>query len=111
MWVNVIFSSSGVAPGQYNMSHILLCFRRDCGLEQFVPPSLLDSMKGKDVRKMIQQYLKMNQSLSAPGQKQLTALQAKLHYLKIISELKTFGSRIFMVTLLVSVRSRWLVQC
>ena len=45
--------------------------------------------------------MKLNQNLTAPGQKQLTALQAKLHYMKIVSELKTFGSRVFMVTLLV----------
>ncbi|XP_064608922.1 uncharacterized protein LOC135473057 isoform X2 [Liolophura sinensis] len=89
-----------VMSSNLNNKISLKTVERDCGLERFVPPSLLDSMKGKDVRKMIQQYLKMNQSLSAPGQKQLTALQAKLHYLKIISELKTFGSRIFMVTLL-----------
>ena len=58
-------------------------------------------MKMKDLRKVLAQSLKMNQNLTAPGQKQLTALQAKLHYMKIVSELKTFGSRVFMVTLLV----------
>uniref|UniRef100_A0A2C9KQ58 FERM domain-containing protein n=1 Tax=Biomphalaria glabrata TaxID=6526 RepID=A0A2C9KQ58_BIOGL len=60
----------------------------------------MESMKSRDLRKMLSQYMKMNQSLTAPGQKQLTAIQAKLHYMKIISELKTFGSRVFMVTLL-----------
>ncbi|XP_055959064.1 uncharacterized protein LOC126829506 [Patella vulgata] len=73
---------------------------KECGLDKFVPRSLVDHMKGKDLRKMLNQYLKQNQSLTAPGQKQLTALQAKLHYMKIVSELKTFGSRVFMVTLL-----------
>ncbi|KAL8614814.1 hypothetical protein ACOMHN_055840 [Nucella lapillus] len=73
---------------------------RDCGLDRFVSRSLLESMKGKELKRMLTQYLKMNQSLAAPGQKQLTALQAKLHYMKIVSRLKTFGSRVFMVTLL-----------
>lgn len=77
------------------------CLSKECGLEKFVSKSLRESMKGKDLKRMLAQYLKMNQSLAAPGQKQLTALQAKLHYMKIISELKTFGSRVFMVTLLV----------
>ena len=74
---------------------------KECGLDKFVSKSLLESMKGKDLKRMLSQYLKMNQSLAAPGQKQLTALQAKLHYMKIVGELKTFGSRVFMVTLLV----------
>ncbi|KAK7097654.1 hypothetical protein V1264_004600 [Littorina saxatilis] len=73
---------------------------KECGLDKFVSKSLMDSMKGKDLKRMLTQYLKMNQSLAAPGQKQLSALQAKLHYMKIVGELKTFGSRVFMVTLL-----------
>lgn len=83
-------------------THHLFCFlRKESGLDKFVAHSLLENMKSKDLRKMLAQYMKMNQSLTAPGQKQLSALQAKLHYMKIISELKTFGSRVFMVTLLV----------
>ncbi|KAH9504798.1 FERM and PDZ domain-containing protein 4 [Bulinus truncatus] len=65
------------------------------GLDKFVAHSLIESMKSRDLRKTLSQFMKMNQSLTAPGQKQLTALQAKLHYMKIISELKTFGSRVF----------------
>ncbi|XP_059147395.1 uncharacterized protein LOC131935096 isoform X2 [Physella acuta] len=70
------------------------------GLDKFVARSLIENMKSKDLRKMLAQYMKANQSLTAPGQKQLTALQAKLHYMKIVSELKSFGCRVFMVTLL-----------
>ncbi|XP_033743319.1 LOW QUALITY PROTEIN: uncharacterized protein LOC117329473 [Pecten maximus] len=73
---------------------------KECGLEKFVPSTQLESMKGKDLRKLLSQQLKVNQNLTPPGQKQLSALQAKLHYVKIVSELKTFGSRVFMVTLL-----------
>ena len=66
-----------------------------------MPKPLLESMKTKDVRKMISHYMKANNNLTAPGQKQLTALQAKLHYMKLISELRTFGGKCFMATLVV----------
>ena len=45
----------------------------------------------------------MNTNLTAPGQKNLTALQAKLHYLKIISELPSYGAKCFSTTLSVSI--------
>ena len=76
--------------------------RKDCGLERFVPCSLLDSMKGKDLRKILGHCMKANQNLSAPGQKQLTALQAKLHYLKILGEVRSFGGKCFVATHVVS---------
>ena len=40
-------------------------------------------------------FLKLNQNLVASGQKQLTALQAKLHYLNIISQLPSYGAKCF----------------
>ncbi|XP_035225334.1 uncharacterized protein LOC118197886 isoform X2 [Stegodyphus dumicola] len=72
---------------------------RECGLDRFVPVSLLDTMKRKELRKLLGHFLKQNQSLCAPGQKNLTALQAKLHYLKIISELPSYGSKCFSTNL------------
>ncbi|XP_064482269.1 uncharacterized protein LOC135395026 isoform X2 [Ornithodoros turicata] len=68
---------------------------RECGLKRFVPASLLETMKRKELRKLLGHYLKQNQALSAPGQKQLTALQAKLHYLKIVGELPSYGAKCF----------------
>ncbi|XP_076368098.1 uncharacterized protein LOC143255775 isoform X2 [Tachypleus tridentatus] len=68
---------------------------KECGLERFVPLSLLETMKRKELRKLLGHFMKQNQSLAAPGQKQLTALQAKLHYLKIISEHPGYGARWF----------------
>ena len=76
--------------------------RKEPGLDHFLPLSLLNSSKGKDVRKMLSHYLRASHSLTAPGQKQLTALQAKLHYLKIVGELKMFGAKSFIATFVVS---------
>lgn len=52
-------------------------------------------MKRKELRKLLSHFVKVNQQLTAPGQKQLTALQAKLHYLKIIAELPSYGAKCF----------------
>ena len=52
--------------------------------------------------------MKLNQGLIAPGQKQVTPLQAKLHYMKIVSELRSFGGKCFLATLVVS--NVWLVD-
>lgn len=86
--------SSGL-QGKINIKAI----ERECGLDRFVPLSLLETMKRKELRKLLAHFLKQNQSLSAPGQKQLTALQAKLHYLKIISELPSYGAKCFSTNL------------
>lgn len=68
---------------------------RECGLKRFVPASLLETMKRKELRKLLGHFLKQNQALSAPGQRQLTPLQAKLHYLKIVGELPSYGAKCF----------------
>ena len=76
--------------------------RREYGLERFVPTSLVEAMKRKELRKLLSHFVKVNQQLTAPGQKQLTALQAKLHYLKIISELPSYGAKCFSTNFKVS---------
>ena len=68
-----------------------------------MPNSLAESMKRKELKKLLGHFLKMNTNLTAPGQKNLTALQAKLHYLKIISELPSYGAKCFSTTLSVSI--------
>ena len=52
---------------------------------------------------MLGHFMKLNQGLIAPGQKQVTPLQAKLHYMKIVSELRSFGGKCFLATLVVSI--------
>ncbi|XP_022327026.2 uncharacterized protein LOC111126576 isoform X7 [Crassostrea virginica] len=73
---------------------------KECGIEKFVPYSHLEQMKPKELRKILGNQMKINQNLTPPGQKHLSSMQAKLHYMKIVTEQKTFGSRVFMVTLL-----------
>ncbi|XP_057191709.1 FERM and PDZ domain-containing protein 4 isoform X1 [Triplophysa rosa] len=67
---------------------------KEWGLAQFLPPAVLSSMKEKNIRKALTHILKTNQNLVPPGKK-LTALQAKVHYLKYLSELRLYGGRVF----------------
>lgn len=75
--------------------NILMFYRREFGLERFVPVSLMSTMKRKELRKLIGHFLKLNHNLSPTGQKSLTSLQAKLYYLNIISELPSYGAKCF----------------
>ena len=77
---------------------------KECGgLERFVPTSLTESMKKKELRKLLAHFLKLNSNLVSHGQKFLTGLQAKLHYLKIISELPSYGAKCFSTNISVSI--------
>lgn len=51
-------------------------------------------MKRKEIRKLVGHFLKLHASMAGPG-KQLTALQAKLHYLDIVSQLPSYGAKCF----------------
>lgn len=63
-------------------------------MERFVPASLLENMKRKEVRKLIGHFLKLHSNMAGPG-KQLTSLQTKLHYLDIVSQLPSYGAKCF----------------
>lgn len=79
--------------------------RREFGLERFVPVSLMETMKRKELRKIIGHFLKMNQNMttaSGLGHKSLTSLQAKLYYLNIISQLPSYGAKCFSTNIRVS---------
>ncbi|KAI4458585.1 membrane associated guanylate kinase-related [Holotrichia oblita] len=67
---------------------------REFGLERFVPASLLEKMKRKEVRKLVAHFLKLHANMAGPG-KQLTSLQAKLHYLDIVGQLPSYGAKCF----------------
>ncbi|XP_056883773.1 LOW QUALITY PROTEIN: FERM and PDZ domain-containing protein 4-like [Takifugu flavidus] len=73
--------------------------QKEWGLSLFLPPAVLSSMKEKNIKKALTHILKTNQNLVPPGKK-LTALQAKVHYLRYLSELKLYGGREFQSILL-----------
>ncbi|MFT7817993.1 FERM and PDZ domain-containing protein 4 isoform X1 [Arapaima gigas] len=72
---------------------------KEWGFSFFLPPSVLSSMKEKNIKKALTHILKTNQNLVPPGKK-LTALQAKVHYLKYLSDLRLYGGRVFRSVLL-----------
>lgn len=69
--------------------------RKEFGLDKFVPVSLMESMKRKELRKLLTQLLKFNQEITGTPHKTLTSLQAKLYYLTIMSELPSYGAKCF----------------
>jgi hypothetical protein len=68
--------------------------RREFGLERFVPTSLIDGMKRKELRRLVSHFLKLNSQMTGSS-KVLTQLQAKIHYLDIISGLPSYGAKCF----------------
>ncbi|NXK83929.1 FRPD4 protein, partial [Amazona guildingii] len=71
---------------------------KEWGLETFIPSAVLQSMKEKNIKKALSHLVKANQNLVPPGKK-LSALQAKVHYLKFLSDLRLYGGRVFKATL------------
>ncbi|XP_078532430.1 FERM and PDZ domain-containing protein 1 isoform X2 [Lissotriton helveticus] len=87
-------------PQKISMKYI----EKDWGIENFISPTLLRNMRGKDIKKAINFHMKRNQALLDPRQKPLSAAQVRLSYLKILGELKTYGGKIFNATLLLQDR-------
>nr|XP_056715640.1 FERM and PDZ domain-containing protein 3 [Euleptes europaea] len=67
---------------------------KEWGLEPFLPPSLLQGIKDKSLRKALSQQLKAHQSQPPCGTK-VSTTQAKLQYLRILNELPTFAGVLF----------------
>lgn len=74
---------------------LLFVFRKDFGLERFVPSSLLETMKRKELRKVLTHLLKLNYTMTGTSHKCLTTLQSKVYYLTIISQLPSYGAKCF----------------
>ncbi|NXP43392.1 FRPD3 protein, partial [Heliornis fulica] len=66
---------------------------KEWGLEPFLPPSLLQLIKEKSLRKTLSKQLKAHQN--QPGGTKVSAAQAKLQYLRILNELPTFAGVLF----------------
>ncbi|XP_060148599.1 FERM and PDZ domain-containing protein 3 isoform X1 [Globicephala melas] len=67
---------------------------KEWGLEPFLPPSLLQGIKEKNLRKSLSQQLKAHQTHPSSSTKG-SAIQAKLQYLRILNELPTFTGVLF----------------
>ncbi|NXJ35710.1 FRPD3 protein, partial [Ciconia maguari] len=66
---------------------------KEWGLEPFLPPSLLQLIREKSLRKSLSQHLKAHQN--QPGSTKVSTAQAKLQYLRILNELPTFAGVLF----------------
>ncbi|XP_074669465.1 FERM and PDZ domain-containing protein 1 isoform X1 [Strix aluco] len=81
---------------------------RDWGIENFISPTLLRNMRGKDIKKAISYHMKRNQVLLDPRQKHmLAAVQVRLSYLQILGDLKMYNGRIFNATLMLQDRESY----
>lgn len=60
-----------------------------------MPTSLIDGMKLKELRRLVSHFLKLNSQMTGSSTKVLTQLQAKIHYLDIISGLPSYGAKCF----------------
>lgn len=60
-----------------------------------MPTSLIDGMKRKELRRLITHFLKLNAQMTGSSTKTLTQLQAKIHYLDIVSGLPSYGAKCF----------------
>ncbi|NXN72753.1 FRPD1 protein, partial [Himantopus himantopus] len=81
---------------------------RDWGIENFISPTLLRNMRGKDIKKAISYHMKRNQVLLDPRQKHmLVAVQVRLSYLQILGDLKMYNGKIFNATLMLQDRESY----
>uniref|UniRef100_A0A8C5P8I1 FERM and PDZ domain containing 1 n=1 Tax=Leptobrachium leishanense TaxID=445787 RepID=A0A8C5P8I1_9ANUR len=81
---------------------------KDWGIDNFLSPTLLRNMRGKDIKKAISFHIKRNQYILEPRQKQpISATQLRLHYLKLLGDLKTYGGKIFNATLMLQDRESY----
>ncbi|KAL4702575.1 hypothetical protein ACJJTC_018570 [Scirpophaga incertulas] len=72
--------------------HCLKALEKEFGLERFVPSTLLETMKRKEIRKIISHYLKLNTQTTGG---QMTQLEAKLQYVGVVSALPSYGAKCF----------------
>ncbi|XP_055375517.1 uncharacterized protein LOC129608184 [Condylostylus longicornis] len=83
--------ANNVSPAKLTVKIV----EREFGLERFVPSSLVEGMKRKELRRLISHFLKLNSQMTGSSSKMLTQLQAKIHYLDIISGLPSYGAKCF----------------
>ncbi|NWI11418.1 FRPD1 protein, partial [Crypturellus soui] len=81
---------------------------KDWGIENFISPTLLRNMRGKDIKRAISYHMKRNQVLLDPRQKHmLAAVQVRLSYLQILGDLKMYGGKTFNATMMLQDRESY----
>ncbi|NXX70419.1 FRPD1 protein, partial [Spizella passerina] len=96
--------SACAQPQKVSLKYI----ERDWGIENFISPTLLRNMRGKDIKKAISYHLKRNQVLLDPRQKHThSAAQVRLSYLQILGELKMYSGMIFNATMMLQDRESY----
>ncbi|XP_037981856.1 FERM and PDZ domain-containing protein 1 [Motacilla alba alba] len=96
--------SACAQPQKVSLKYI----ERDWGIENFISPTLLRNMRGKDIKKAISYHLKRNQVLLDPRQKHApSAAQVRLSYLQILGELKMYSGMIFNATMMLQDRESY----
>ncbi|NXR88428.1 FRPD1 protein, partial [Hypocryptadius cinnamomeus] len=96
--------SACAQPQKVSLKYI----ERDWGIENFISPTLLRNMRGKDIKKAISYHLKRNQVLLDPRQKHtLSTAQVRLSYLQILGELKMYSGMIFNATMMLQDRESY----
>ncbi|XP_055642156.1 uncharacterized protein LOC129778971 [Toxorhynchites rutilus septentrionalis] len=83
--------ANNISPAKLTVKTV----EREFGLDRFVPASLIDGMKRKELRRLLGHFLKLNSQMTGSSTKMLTQLQAKIHYLDIISGLPSYGAKCF----------------
>lgn len=67
------------------------------GLQHFIPENIINGVKLKDLRKVLDQQIKFNQSLATIGQKYISSIECKKRYLKEATDLMSYGGKYFNV--------------
>ncbi|XP_067852828.1 FERM and PDZ domain-containing protein 3 [Heptranchias perlo] len=83
-----------VSSARTNQKITLRNVEKEWGLEMFLPSSLLLCMKEKHTRKILSHHLKATQA-PGPSGKKISAIQAKLQYLRTLNELPLYPGGLF----------------
>ncbi|XP_038631221.1 FERM and PDZ domain-containing protein 3 isoform X1 [Scyliorhinus canicula] len=83
-----------ISNARINQKITLRNVEKEWGLEMFLPSSLLLYMKEKHKRKVLAHHLKATQ-VPGPSGKKISAIQAKLQYLRILNELPLYPGGLF----------------
>ncbi|XP_051505435.1 FERM and PDZ domain-containing protein 3-like [Myxocyprinus asiaticus] len=90
--LHIYITVSIARPNQkISLKHV----EKEWGLEPFLPLTLLPTVKEKNVCKTLSQLLKTYQHPPPAGNKQVSPIQGKLQYMRVLNDLPPFGGFLF----------------